>query len=127
MNRFISIPFKGDVGIRGEQTVVSGYLRGPIRVVGIDVWLPAKTEMGVWVKCFLDNDGVAPASGEPSGLNVLEEFGNVSYLTGNAVQWSLKHETGWQKGGGFVKMYGIGKDGFEHQYFAVVTVELGGT
>lgn len=100
-----TVPFFGSCTARSEVTLVSGRISTAFVLRSIRVSFAAGCWNELRVKVFIATDDEAPASGEPSGVNVFEDYGHVGYVVGNGELVGMLHDVEVRHRGSFLKVY----------------------
>lgn len=72
----------------------------------------------VKVEVFVSPDDSTPTTGKPSGLSVLDDYGQVPYVVGNAEVVDMFHDQGVDQAGSFLKVY-ANNTGYQKQDVSV--------
>ena len=119
-----TISFAGTVTAGTGLTLVSPRIASPFRVEKVLASFALNTNRTVQIKPFVAIDDAAPTTTEPSGINILEEFGQVNYVVGDDEQKEILQQFTNVTGGGYVKIYANNTDTFDHTVDVVVTISL---
>lgn len=119
-----TIPFSGTVEAGSELTLACPLISSPFRIVDIVTSFPLNTNRTVQQKFFVSDDDNEPTSGEPSGFNILDEFGQVDYVVGDDEQKLIRHSFYARQGNAHVKVYANNTDSFDHTVDVIITIEL---
>jgi len=119
----VTLPFNGMVSAGGELTLVSKRLTFPYLVKRLVTSFALGANRTLQVKFFVSLDKSAPATGQPTGLDLLSLYGEDSYLTGDDEQKDFPHEIKVPEAGSYVKIYGNNTDSFDHTLDAQVIIE----
>jgi len=109
-----TVAFYGTVSARSEQTLVCQRIATPFNLKRILVRFAPGCENLVFLRFFISLDAHAPSSGTPSGINILDEYGQVNYITGDDVLKDLEHEVECAEGGAYLKVYAKNDDYYDH-------------
>lgn len=119
-----SIPFSGTVAAGGELTLASQLITLPFEIVSITTSFELNTNRTVQQKFFISGDSDAPTTGEPSGVNIFTDIGQVDYIIGDDEQKFIIHHASVDTGNSHVKVYANNTDNFPHAIDAIVTIHL---
>lgn len=72
---------------------------------------------------YISLDDNAPAAAAPTGVSMLQDYGQVDYVVGNDDTKDMQHEVKMAESGSFLKVYGQNSDGFDHTMDAQITIE----
>jgi hypothetical protein len=120
-----TLSFYGTCLARAELTLVSKRIGTSYTVRWIRVSFPAGSMNLLAVRLYLAPDEEAPASGEPSGVSLLRDYGQVDYLVGEQEQKVIEHVVAVTEGGTWLKVYAVNSDFFDHAVDVQVGIELG--
>jgi len=86
------------------------FAKGCQGLLGIEVWI--------------STDDEAPSSGEPSGVNLLDDYGQVGRLVGDGQTKILEHSVDQREGGSFLKVRAVNNDWYDHGVNVEVEIEV---
>lgn len=117
------VPFDVTVDANSEKTVASSTIDYPYTIQRLRVAFRPGCEGKVQVKIFVSFDDSEPAA-EPSGYNILKNFGPVSYLVGDneIIDLELGHYV--KQTPTWIKLYCKNTDSYPHTISAVVVLDL---
>ena len=75
------------------------------------------------LRYYLSYENSAPATGRPTGEDLLSIYGQVPYLVGDDERKEFPHEIKVPRAGSYIKVYGSNSDAFEHTLDAQVVIE----
>lgn len=107
----------------GELTLVSKRLTFPYKILILTTSFALGSNRTLQVHFFKSNDPTAPATGQPTGLDLLSLYGEDSYLVGDDEQKSFPHEIDVPERGSYIKIYGNNTDSFDHILDAQVVID----
>ena len=119
----LTLPFFGSVAAGGELTLVSKPLIFPYTISLLIASFALGADRTLQVRFFMSKDPEAPATGTPTGLDLLSIYGQVPYLAGDDERKEFPHEIKVPESGTFIKVYGSNSDAFEHTLDAQVVIE----
>lgn len=115
--------FFGTCPALGEKTLVSDRVFHPFVTREFNIGFALNTQRKLRVKVFLSPDRETPVSGEPTGQNCFDSYGNVDYVVGDDVTLTFEHEIEVQAKGMWLKVYAENLDNFDHTIDVAVTIE----
>ena len=86
-----TLMFAGTCPARGEITLVSDWISRPFQTRQITIRFPVGTLNLLALQIFLAGDDDAPTTGPPSGIDLLQDYGQVDYVRGDGYQIVLNH------------------------------------
>ena len=119
----LTLPFFGSVAAGGELTLVSQFLSFPYTISQLIASFALGTNRTLQLKFFVSRGPEAPATGEPSGTDLLNIHGQVPYLVGDDEQKSFPHEIHVPESGSYLKVHGINSDVFPHTLDAQIIID----
>ncbi|GAI99935.1 unnamed protein product [marine sediment metagenome] len=81
------------------------------------------TDRTLQLRFFMSKDPTAPAAGMPTGLDLLNIYGQVPYLVGDDERKEFPHEIEVPDSGTFLKVYGNNTDAFIHTIDAQIVIK----
>ena len=120
---FVTLPFNGVVAAGGEKTLASKRLTFPYRIHKLISSFALGQDRTMQVRFFNAKDNQAPASGLPSGLDLLNIYGESAFLVGDEDTKTSLFEALVPEGGTYMKVYARNTDGFEHTIDCQVVIE----
>jgi len=118
-----TVAFYGTVNANGEVTLVSPRIATPFCLKRLLVRFAPGCENLVALRFYISLDDQAPSSGKPSGLNILDDYGQVNYIVGDDVLKDLEHEVESPGGGAYLKVYAINTDAYPHSIDVQMFIE----
>jgi len=122
--RLVTITFYGTVPMNSNKTFVSKLIGVPFVIRSIAQSFATGTNRTMTTKYFISNDPEAPTTEQPQGFNVLSQFGQAVYLTGDDERKEFSQETETPAANAYIKLYCENADTFDHTLDAQVTIEL---
>lgn len=122
--RLVTITFFGTVPLNSNKTFVGKQISVPFIVREIAQSFAAGLNRTMTTKYFIDNDAEASTTDQPNGVNILSQFGQVTYITGDDERKVLSQETEIPFANAYIKLYCENSDTFDHTLDAQVTIEL---
>lgn len=119
----VTLPFFGSVAAGGELTLVSERLNFPYTIRRIISSFALGTNRTLQLRFFLSRDNTAPATGKPTGEDLLSIYGQVPYLVGDDEHKEFPHEIEVRRAGSYLKVYGSNSDSFAHTIDAQIVIE----
>lgn len=119
-----SLSFFGSVNASSRVTLVSSRIGFPYIVKRIRCKFALGHNGLVQHKFFIGDDDAAPTTGEPSGINILEQWGYVDYVVGDDDVLDFEDNTPVPRHPSWVKVLGINTDsGYTHTINVVITID----
>lgn len=119
----VTLPFFGSVPAGGELTLVSQRLNFSYTIRTLIASFALGTDRTLQLRYFLSYEDSAPATGRPTGEDLLSIYGQVPYLVGDDERKEFPHEIPVPRAGSHLKIYGINSDAFAHTLDAQVVIE----
>lgn len=119
-----TISFFGTCAANSSLVLSSPRISSPFTVKTIKASFALNTNRLLQLKFFTSPDPSCPTTGEPTGFNILEEYGQVDYIVGDDEQKILEHNAVVSTFPKWVKVYAVNTDGFEHTIDVLITIEL---
>ncbi len=110
----LTLPFAGTVPAGGELTLVSQHLKFPYTIKSLHSSFALGNDRTTQIRFFRSPDDSTPATGQPSGTDLLLQHGQVPYLVGDDEQKTFPHEFPVLERGSFLKVHAINSDAFPH-------------
>lgn len=123
MEQTFSLFFHGTCEALAEKTLVSKNIRFPFKTKRIRVAFAPGTNRQMRLKIFTSNDPDAPSSGQPTGTNLLSQYGQVDYVIGDDDWRNFEHEVIVPTRNNWIKIYADNRDIFAHTLDVLVTIE----
>lgn len=121
----LTLPFAGSVAAGGELTLVSKFLNFPYTIRSLHSSFALGTDRTLQLRFFLSRDPEAPATGLPTGDDLLSIYGQVPYLVGDDERKEFPHEIEVPDSGTYLKVYGNNTDTFAHTLDAHIIIDSG--
>jgi len=119
-----TLSFYGTVSASSRATLVSSRIGFPYMVKRIRVKFALGHEGSVQHKFFISDDDAAPTSGEPSGKNILEQYGSVDYVVGDDDVMELHDNTVSDVTPTWIKVLAINTDAsYSHTVNVIVEID----
>ncbi len=119
----VTLPFFGSVAAGGELTLVSQRLNFSYTIRTLIASFALGTDRTLQLRYYLSYEDSAPATGRPTGEDLLSIYGQVPYLVGDDERKDFPHEIQVRRAGTYIKVYGINSDAFAHTLDAQVVIE----
>lgn len=123
MEQTFSLMFHGTCEALAEKTLVSGNIRFAYKLKTVRIAFAPGTNRQMRIKIFTSNDYNAPSSGEPTGTNLLAEYGQVDYIIGDDDWRRFEHEVRVPTRNNWLKIYADNRDIFAHTIDVLITIE----
>ena len=118
-----TVSFFGVCALSAELTLVSKRIGHPYRIKHISTRFAPGCNNLMPLRFYTSLDDQAPATGEPSGISMLRDYGQVDYVTGNADTKEMDHELEVNEAGSYLKVYAVNADTFEHSVNVQITIQ----
>ena len=122
-NQLQTISFFGTVGAGVNLTLVSQRISLPFKTKKIRASFAPGVNRLMRLYFFISLDPTAPTLTPPQGVDILKSIGQVTYLTGDEEFKEIPHEVLYSSRGGYIKVYAVNSDVFEHTIDCQVTIE----
>jgi len=109
-----TVCFFGSCDALSSKVLVSQRISSPYIIAEIRASFALSTNRTLKLYFFVSQDPSAPAIGEPSGFNCLDEYGQVSYLTGDDELKTVKNNSLINVHPSWLKIYAVNSDAFNH-------------
>jgi len=119
-----TVMFAGTCLARGEVTLVSQRIVRTFRTRRLTIRFPLGCGNLLGLRFYLAEDSQAPASGVPSGISLLQDYGQVDTVRGDGVQIVLDHVVLSAAGGAYIKVYAANTDYYDHAIDVDVEIEV---
>lgn len=119
-----AIPFNGTCSANSEKTLVSPRIQTPFRIKRIIAAFKYGTNDEMPLRFYVSSDDQAPETGKPSGLSILQDYGQVDFLIGSWEQKIIDHEVDYEESGSFIKVYADNKDDFDHTIDVIIMIKI---
>lgn len=120
----LTVSFFGTVAAGVEATLVSKAISRSFRLSRVRAHFPLGTDKTLQLEFFISPDDAAPASGKPTGFNVLEQTGQVSYIVGDDGPVIFDSDAYASTSPAWVKVYANNTDAFAHTIDVQVRIHL---
>jgi hypothetical protein len=118
-----TVSFFGSVPAGQSASFVSPIIRSKYKVKKIRVSFALGCDNLVVLRFYKSMDDYAPSDGLPTGINLLAEYGQVNYITGNNEQVILEHEVEQDTGNSFLKVCAGNADSVAHSVNVQIMIE----
>jgi len=118
-----TVSFYGSATARGIVTLASTRIQRPFTVKEIHATFPVGTLNLLLLRFYLSGDAHAPTTGLPSGTSLLQDYGQVDYLTGDGTRKVTDHEVGVETGGHYLKVHATNNDWYAHAIDVQIIIE----
>lgn len=119
-----TLMFAGTCLARSELTLVSQRITRPFRTRQITVRFAPGCSNLIPLTFFAADDDQAPATGKPSGISLLQDYGQTDSVRGDAEQIVLNHVIHVAAGGVYLKVYANNTDWYDHAIDLDVEIEV---
>jgi hypothetical protein len=118
------ISFYGDCPAGTNITLVSERISNPFILDSISAHFPLNLAWTMHLKFFISPDPSAPTTEEPTGFNILAEYGQVDYLTGDDDSKFILTNAISPTSPTWLKIYAINSDAFDHTIDAQMKITI---
>lgn len=118
-----TVSFYGSCDARSSLVLVSPRITRPYHVIKIHAKFPGGANNLLKLRFYESPDDHAPASGAPSGVSLLADYGQVDYVVGDDDSKRLEHHLVVDTGGSFLKVYAVNDDFYEHDVDVQIMIE----
>ncbi len=119
-----TVSFYGVCAATATLTLVSRRINQAYTVKEIKCSFAPGADNMMTIRFFTAIDDQAPAAGPPSGTSMLQEHGQVDYVTGDDHIKNMKHEIEIKERGTYLKVYAANADAFEHSVDVQITIDI---
>jgi len=123
MGRTQTVCFAGTATARSQVTLVSRRIDAGFAIRRVTARFPPGAQHLMNLEFWLSPDSSAPSSGDPTGVNILHEFGQVDYVRGDGDVVTLRCDVEVLERGMFLKVLAANNDWFDHA--VDVQIEIG--
>jgi len=106
-----------------SKVLVSKHIGHPYEVKRIRARLAQGCNNLLALRFYVAIDNDAPAAGEPSGISMLKDYGQVDYVVGNDDTKDMQHNVEVQESGSYLKVYAVNSDTFDHSIDVQIDIE----
>lgn len=124
MSRITAISFYSTVDASSKKTLVSKRINTPFCVKKIRAYFGSAADYGLNLSFFVSPDSAAPTDARPNGTNLLAEYGQVSYITGDGQNKLIEIETEVYRKGHYLKVYAENGTAATVKIDALITIEI---
>jgi hypothetical protein len=124
MGQTKSITFVGMAAARAQTTLVSRPIGRPWRLERITVRFPAGCQDLVGLAFWASPDTDAPTSGNPTGVNLLQDYSQATYVRGDGETVTLPHQIDVPDTGMSLKIVATNNDWYDHALDANIQITL---
>ena len=119
-----TVMFAGTCSARSELTLVSHRIMRPFQTKTFTIRFPTGTNNLMSLRFYYAGDPEAPASGRPSGISLLQDYGQVDYVRGEGIQITLDHVVADVHAGGYLKVYANNTDFYDHAVDVDIEIQV---
>lgn len=116
--------FSGVCTANSDLTLVSDRISSPFTIAHIAAHFALNTNRLLQLSFFVSPDPDAPTSGPPGGFDVLGEYGQVSYITGDDDVKRFDNSARSQTSPSWLKVYAHNTDAFDHSVDVQITIQI---
>jgi hypothetical protein len=118
-----TVTFYGVCLARAGLTLVCKRIGSPFRLRAIHATFALGCINLLLVRCYTAADDEAPAAGQPNGVSILRDYGQVDYLVGDDTKKEVLHEVEVAEAGSYLKVYADNQDFFDHAVDVQIMIE----
>jgi hypothetical protein len=118
-----TLMFAGSCAGRSELTLVSQRITKPFRTRQFTVRFAPGCSNLLALTLYAAEDSQAPTTGAPSGISLLQDYGQADSLRGDAIQISFNHTLMFRAGGVYLKVYAANADWYAHAVDVDIEIE----
>lgn len=119
-----TVSFAGTCVARSEKVLVSAPMMRAFRLRRIHIQFATGTQNLMALRFFVSADEEAPASGKPSGMSLLQDYGQVDYVRGEGCSLTLAHVVEAKEGGMWLKVHADNTDYYDHAIDVQMELEV---
>lgn len=119
-----TIMFAGTCLARAEATLASQRIMRPFRTREITARFAAGCADLLALRLYLSTDETAPTTGRPTGVSLLQDYGQVDSVRGDDVQIVLNHVIVEDPGGSWLKVHATNDDWYDHAINVDIEIEV---
>ncbi len=118
-----TVAFFGTVAAGSNKTLVSQKITQSFKTIRFHASFAPGIQRLMTLKFFISTDKSTPTTAEPQGVNVLQQLGQVAYITGDDEWKDLEHEIIHSERNAYLKVYAENADVVAHTIDAQITIE----
>ena len=118
-----TVSFVGTCLLRSTEVLVCKRINHPFNIKKITATFPIGCVNELKLRFYLAIDDQTPTTGEPTGVSMLKDYGQVDYIVGDGVQKVMEHEVEQKESGSFIKVYAENSDYFDHEIDVQIELE----
>lgn len=119
-----TLMFAGTCSARSVKTLVSQRITRPFRTRQLTVRFAPGCSNLMALTFFAADDDQAPTTGKPSGISLLQDYGQVDSVRGDGEQIVLNHVIHVAAGGVYLKVHADNTDWYDHAIDLDVEIEV---
>jgi hypothetical protein len=119
-----TISFFGNAPAGSNTCLVSQKISTPYNVERINASFALNTERKLQLSFYISLDDDPTATNKPAGFDILGEYGQVNYLTGDDERKEIKCNALCDISNSWLKVYAINTDGFDHTIDAQIEITI---
>lgn len=119
-----TLAFAGTCSARSVLTLCSQRIMRPFRTLSFTIRFPAGCLNLMSIRFFAASDNEAPTTGKPSGISLLQDYGQVDYLRGEAIQITIRHQIEASPAGTYLKVFADNTDFYDHTVDVDIEIEV---
>ncbi|KKN18855.1 hypothetical protein LCGC14_0951640 [marine sediment metagenome] len=118
-----TVSFHGTCTAGSTKVLVSRHIGHPYEVNRIRARFAQGCNNTLKMAFYISPDKDEPAAGAPTGVSMLQDYGQVDYVVGNDDTKDMQHNVLMSESGSYLKVYAQNSDTFDHSIDAQVTIE----
>lgn len=124
MAQYRTIPIIGTATARAQTTLVSRRIDVPFVLETITARFPAGAANLLQLAFYASPDSEVPSSGNPTGVNLLQEFSTTPYLRGDGDQVTIAQKIPVAAAGTYLKVVATNADWYDHDVDAEIEIDV---
>lgn len=121
---FKTVSFFGTCPASSRLTLVSDRIGHPYMVKHVRVSFADGPGNLMPLEFIISEDDEAPTAGRPSGISILDEYGQVAYIKGDGEVVEMVHEVDVPVANTWLKVYGNNADIDEHAINVQICIKI---
>lgn len=123
-NRIVTASFFGTCPSHSSITLVSKRIPTPFKTQDFFASFPINTNRTLLLRYYVSPDKSAPTSNTLTGQNLLDDYGQVDYITGDDEQKHFTHQVFFQSAGMYIKVFAENSDDYDHTIDTQILFQL---
>jgi len=123
-NTVKTVSFFGTCTANSTIVLVSQRISTPFELATIAANFALNTNRKLQLEFYISPDPDAPSAAKPNGFNILSEYGQVFYLTGDDQEKTLKNNASKKEVPSWLKVYANNIYNFDHTIDVQITINI---